>query len=105
MLDKADRAALPAGLADAYPLARVQLGMVIEMLSDPGVNKYHNCTSFRIHDTKPFSAEAMHAAVAILVDRHEVLRTAIDLETFTVPMQLVHKHAKMAVRISDLSHL
>src|SRR5205823_127561 len=55
LISTADRARLPEALADAYPLSQVQLGMLIEMLGDASANKYHNCTSFRIHDTQPFS--------------------------------------------------
>ncbi|WP_229796219.1 condensation domain-containing protein, partial [Saccharothrix coeruleofusca] len=105
LISDADRAALPTGLADAYPLSRVQLGMVVEMLSDPSVNRYHNCTSFRVHDDEPFAADAMREAVRILVDRHEVLRTAIHLQGFSAPLQLVHERAEMALEVHDVRHL
>ncbi|WP_406217955.1 amino acid adenylation domain-containing protein [Streptomyces canus] len=101
-----DRAKLPAdGLADAYPLSQVQLGMVVEMLTDDGKHPYHNVTSFRIRDERPFSLDALRAAAARVVARHEVLRTSFDLTTYSVPLQLVHDSAGMPVGARDLSHL
>ncbi|MFF0091755.1 amino acid adenylation domain-containing protein [Streptomyces canus] len=101
-----DRAKLPAdGLADAYPLSQVQLGMVVEMLTDDGKHPYHNVTSFRIRDERPFSLDALRAAAARVVARHEALRTSFDLTTYSVPLQLVHDSAEMPVGARDLSHL
>ncbi|GAA3849302.1 hypothetical protein GCM10022243_14090 [Saccharothrix violaceirubra] len=105
LLSAEDRAALPGGLADAYPLSRVQLGMVVEMLSDPTVNRYHNCQSFRVNDTTPFDVDALRRAAAKLVARHEVLRSAIHLEDYSTPLQLVHEHAELSVSARDLRDL
>ena len=101
-----DRVRLPAdGLADAYPLSQVQLGMVVEMLTDDGKHPYHNVTSFRIRDERPFSLDALRHAAAAVVARHEALRTSFDLTTYSVPLQLVHESAEMPVGARDLSHL
>ncbi|MFJ9178092.1 amino acid adenylation domain-containing protein [Streptomyces sp. NPDC102360] len=100
-----DRTLLPEGLADAYPLSQVQLGMVVEMLTDDGKHPYHNVTSFRIRDDVPFSLPALRRAAAVVVDRHEALRTSVDLTGCSVPMQLVHATAEMPVGARDLSHL
>ncbi|MFF7279700.1 non-ribosomal peptide synthase/polyketide synthase [Streptomyces griseorubiginosus] len=100
-----DRDRLPEGLADAYPLSQVQLGMVVEMLTDDGKHPYHNVTSFRIRDEQPFSEAALREAAAVVVARHDVLRTSVDLAAYSVPLQLVHAHADMAVGVRDLSSL
>ncbi|MFC8667605.1 amino acid adenylation domain-containing protein, partial [Streptomyces sp. NPDC057199] len=105
LLSDADRERLPEGLADAYPLSQVQLGMVVEMLTDDGKHPYHNVTSFRIRDERPFSPEALRQAAAVVTGRHEVLRTSFDLTGFSVPMQLVHDTAEMPVGARDLSDL
>ncbi|MEU5993624.1 amino acid adenylation domain-containing protein, partial [Spirillospora sp. NPDC047418] len=101
-ISAADRAALPDGVADAYPLSRVQLGMIVEMLAGDGANKYHNVTSFRIRDDAPFDLDAFRRAVALVVDRHEVLRTSFDLDSYSEPLQLVHAEAEMPVGMADL---
>ncbi|MFD7998260.1 amino acid adenylation domain-containing protein [Streptomyces mirabilis] len=105
LVPDADRARLPEGLADAYPLSQVQLGMVVEMLTDDGKHPYHNVTSFRIRDERPFSLDALRAAAAVVVARHEALRTSVDLTGYSVPMQLVHAAAEMPVGARDQSHL
>ncbi|GGS78130.1 hypothetical protein GCM10010156_41180 [Planobispora rosea] len=102
LLDPAERAALPDGLVDAYPLSRVQAGMVYEMLADTGRGNYHNVTSFSITDDAPLDADALREAAAVVVDRHEILRTSIDLTTHDRPLQLVHATAVMPVSIGDL---
>ncbi|MDG4786446.1 amino acid adenylation domain-containing protein [Micromonospora sp. WMMD1102] len=105
LLSAEDRAKVPAGAADAYPLSRVQAGMVVEMLSDGELHAYHNVTSFRIRDERPFGLAALREAARIVVARHEVLRTAIDLTTYSVPMQVVYPDAEMPVGERDLRHL
>ncbi|MGW7363964.1 amino acid adenylation domain-containing protein [Streptomyces sp. NPDC054841] len=105
MVPAEDAARLPEELADAYPLSQVQLGMVVEMLTDDGRHPYHNVTSFRIRDERPFSLDALRAAAEAVVARHEALRTSFDLSTYSVPMQLVHTDAEMPVGARDLSQL
>ncbi|MGX1756541.1 amino acid adenylation domain-containing protein [Streptomyces lydicus] len=97
-----DRARLPEGLTDAYPMSQVQIGMVVEMLSDGGRHPYHNVTSFRIPDNRPFDIEALRASVASAVARHNVLRTSFDLNSYAVPMQLVHENVELPVAGRDL---
>ncbi|MFI2612906.1 amino acid adenylation domain-containing protein, partial [Kitasatospora sp. NPDC018616] len=100
-----DRAAVPAGVTDAYPLSQIQTGMLVELLADSGANNYHNTTSFEIHDGRPFDLAAMREAARLVVARHEALRTSIDLDGYSVPMQLVHATAEIPVALHDLTGL
>ncbi|WP_328849834.1 non-ribosomal peptide synthase/polyketide synthase [Micromonospora zamorensis] len=102
LLDDADRASLPAGLTDAYPIAQVQIGMLVEIQKDPTRSLYHIVRCFRVHSRQAFSGEALTAAVQDIVGRHETLRTSFDPHTYTVPLQLVHAHAPVDVRILRL---
>ncbi|MEV6722466.1 amino acid adenylation domain-containing protein [Streptomyces xanthochromogenes] len=105
LIGASDRALLPAGVTDAYPLSQMQLGMVVEMLADTSRNLYHNVSTFKIRDEAPFDAEAFHAAGRIVTARHEVLRTSIDLTGYSQPLQLVHAEAEMPLGHSDLTGL
>ncbi|MFC3891215.1 amino acid adenylation domain-containing protein [Lentzea rhizosphaerae] len=105
LISESDRAALPDGVVDAYPLSQIQTGMVIEMLADDTSNNYHNCSCFRILDDRPFSWEAFERAAEIVVQRHDMLRTSVHLTDYSVPLQLVHATATMPVGQRDISHL
>ncbi|MBT2510605.1 amino acid adenylation domain-containing protein [Streptomyces sp. ISL-98] len=100
-----DRAKMPSGLSDAYPLSQVQLGMVVEMLADTDRHPYHNVTSFRIRDDRPADADALRRAVDLTAARHDVLRCSVDLNTYAVPMQLVHAGLTIPFGVRHLSGL
>ncbi|QNE21525.1 amino acid adenylation domain-containing protein [Kribbella qitaiheensis] len=105
LIDLADRALVPAGVVDAYPLSEAQTGMMVELLSSETPRNYHNVVSTRLTDEKPLSVEALRQAAALLLERHEVLRTGVDLENFSVPMQLVHATAELPLHVEDLTGL
>ena len=105
LIDPAVADQLPPGVQDAYPLAMVQAGMIYEMFADSAANNYHNTTTFTISDGAPFSPEALRAAAAYVVSRHEALRTSIDLTTYSQPLQLVHEHAELSVGYVDVRQL
>ncbi|MEU5093677.1 condensation domain-containing protein [Streptomyces sp. NPDC020996] len=97
LLSPEDAAALPTGLADAYPLAAVQLGMLVEQRSQAQLNTYQDSTSYFVRDDAPLDPDLLWRAVQTVVDRHEVLRTSFDLSGFSVPLQLVHRAAPIEV--------
>ncbi|QFU89756.1 non-ribosomal peptide synthetase [Amycolatopsis sp. YIM 10] len=102
LLSAEDRAKVPAGVLDAYPMGRMQTGMVYEMLADPERNNYHNVTSYLIREDGTFDAAAVAAAADAVVANHEILRTSFDLSSFTEPVQLVHVAAKAEFGHEDL---
>ncbi|WP_333777660.1 amino acid adenylation domain-containing protein [Streptomyces sp. IBSBF 3136] len=105
LIGAADRAALPDDVTDAYPLSRIQAGMLVEMHGGSGENRYHNITSFRIRDDLPFDPDAFRRATDLITERHEVMRTSFALAGYSEPLQLVHAAATMPVVHEDLRHL
>ncbi|GID30283.1 non-ribosomal peptide synthetase [Paractinoplanes brasiliensis] len=103
MLADRDRALLPDGVEDAYPMAELQVGMVYEMELNPERRAYHNLDGLRI--VGPFDEERFREATARVVARHPILRTAFDLSGFSEPMQLVYSAAEMPFTVVDLRHL
>ena len=100
LLTAADAGRLPDGLTDAYPLSLVQLGMVVQTLTDGDVNAYQSVNSFLVDDG--WDEAAFRRAVLDLPARHETLRTSIDLTGYSIPLQLVHGTAEIPLRIVDL---
>ncbi|MFF9428396.1 amino acid adenylation domain-containing protein [Streptomyces sp. NPDC014746] len=105
LLDPADRERLPDGVTDAYPLSRIQLGMILEMHSSGNEANYHNVTCYRVRDERPYRHDLLQAAIDASVARHEILRTTMDLTTYSEPLQLVHAKAHLSVGMADVRHL
>ena len=95
-----DSAELPADVTDAYPPAAMQLGILFEceLADDPGL--YHDLISVRLRG--PADPAALEQALAVLCDRHDVLRTSFDLASFREPVQLVHEEARIPLTVQDL---
>ncbi|MFJ6155110.1 condensation domain-containing protein, partial [Micromonospora profundi] len=99
LLTDTDRAALPAGLTDAYPATQAQVGMAVEIAKDDAARPYHIVHTMRVDDGLPFDAEPLRATLAELVARHDTLRTSVDLAGYSVPMQLVHAEAQVPIAV------
>ncbi|WP_197287819.1 non-ribosomal peptide synthetase, partial [Streptomyces apocyni] len=103
MVSAEDRARLPEGLEDAYPMAELQVGMIYEMELDRDRKPYHNVDSMRV--SGQFDEAAFKRALALVVGRHPILRTALELSAYSVPLQLVHAEAEMPCFVADVRHL
>ncbi len=103
MVGHADRALLPDGLADAYPMAALQTGMAYEMARDPERLPYHNVDNVKVR--MPFDASVLQRAVNHVVRAHPVLRTALSLTDYSEPLQLIYQHATLPVGVEDLRGL
>ncbi|MER7761428.1 amino acid adenylation domain-containing protein [Streptomyces sp. NPDC097619] len=105
LLDPRDRAALPPGLDDAYPMTRLQAGMLFhsDLPTADGGRVYHNVASYLVE--ADWDESAWRATVAELAARHEMLRTSFDPHRYTEPLQLVHRDARPALTFEDLRAL
>ncbi|GAA4727231.1 amino acid adenylation domain-containing protein [Phytohabitans rumicis] len=100
LLSGADRERLPGGVADAYPLSAVQAGMVFEMLSDPEIRPYTNVTGYRI--AGDLVVDDLRRAACAVTRRHPLLRTSVDLDTYSEPIQIVHGEVEPEVAYTSL---
>ncbi|HEX3554229.1 MAG TPA: amino acid adenylation domain-containing protein, partial [Thermoanaerobaculia bacterium] len=103
LLSPEDRALLPAGVADAYPVTQLQAGMLYHMELTPDYPLYHNVDSWRVRGR--LVPERLDEAVRRVVARHPVLRTAFDLTRYSEPLQLVHREAPSPLVVEDWRHL
>ncbi|MFE6701620.1 amino acid adenylation domain-containing protein [Streptomyces sp. NPDC057718] len=103
LLSAADRARVPDGVTDAYPMTRLQGGMLFHSdLSGTGT-EYHNVSTYRL--AAGFCERSWREAVAGLLRRHEILRTSFDLGRFDEPMQLVWGRVPLPLTFEDLRGL
>jgi len=103
LVREGDRAALPPGLVDAYPLSLLQAGMFFEAQLHPELALYHDIFTF--HLRLPLHEAAWLAALQALVDRHAVLRTGFDFGRYGEPLQMVRGSAMAKCRFEDLCAL
>ncbi|WP_327373661.1 amino acid adenylation domain-containing protein [Streptomyces sp. NBC_01216] len=100
LLAEEDRAELPPGIADAYPMVSMQLSMVFHMEVAGGTDSYHNVNSYRI--TGDLDETAFRRSVGEAMSRHAVLRTGLDLSGYGEPLQVVHGILPVPVEFADL---
>jgi amino acid adenylation domain-containing protein/FkbM family methyltransferase len=100
---EADRARLPDGIADAYPLAKLQAGMLFHSERTNDGATYHNVSSVRVRAR--FDATALRHALDGLLAAHPILRTTFDLGSFSEPLQLVHAAVVAPLEVVDVRDL
>ncbi|ARU63056.1 hypothetical protein CBW65_20310 [Tumebacillus avium] len=103
LLTAADRAKLPQGVEDAYPLTMLQGGMLFHSLYGAEQAAYHNVTSLRLR--LPFAEAKMRQALERLLQRHAVLRTSFVMTGYSEPLQLVQSQVELSFAIRDLRGL
>ena len=87
------------GVTALYPLSPMQLGLAFHSLSDaPGGSIYFEQLTWKIGG--PFDADSFHAAWDALLERHQILRTALWLEG-DQPLQFVRRTAALPWRELD----
>ncbi|WP_192881645.1 non-ribosomal peptide synthetase [Nostoc sp. CENA543] len=98
-----DRLKLPENVEDAYPLGRLQMGMLFHSEYSPSSSVYQNINSFHLGVT--FDAAKWRMAAQELVANHSVLRTCFDMSNFSQPLQLVRRTVRVPLVVEDLRHL
>jgi amino acid adenylation domain-containing protein len=103
LISAEDVAKLPVGIEAAYPMSRLQQGMVFHNLASEDNSLFHNVINQ--HFVGEFDFEVFDKAFAKVISRHDILRTSLHLEGYEVPMQLVHKTVKSPLQVFDLTAL
>lgn len=92
-----DRPLMPSDAVDAVPLSSLMAGLVAESFENPDYLVYTTTLSIEGR----FERAALEAAVATVVRRHAALRSAIDVESFGEPLQLVYRSLAVPVAVVD----
>ncbi|HEX7332123.1 MAG TPA: amino acid adenylation domain-containing protein [Pyrinomonadaceae bacterium] len=104
LIKETDRARLPPNIEDAYPLTRMQAGMVFHSEYDPRMYAvYHYVFNYQLR--MRWDEAAMSTAIREMVQRNAVLRTSFDLTGYSEPLQLVHRDVGLPLEIADFRSL
>lgn len=103
LISESDHALLPADIKDAYPLSRMQAGMLYHRELHPEAAIYHDIMS--AHVKAPFRQDLLEQAISQLCARHPALRTSFDLTRYSIPLQLVHSFVPAPLTVEDLRGL
>ncbi|MDK4218999.1 AMP-binding protein (plasmid) [Pantoea agglomerans] len=103
LLSAADRARLPDNVDDAFPLSRLQAGMLFHStLAEEGAI-FHDVFTFRLR--MPWNEHAWRSAFELLPASHTPLRTSFHWTGYSEPLQVVHSTADIDYQIVDLRYL
>lgn len=103
LVSEADRGHIPEDAEDAYPLSKVQTGLIYHVLYNPSSAVYHEIFFYQVRS--PLNFDLFRQAVQESVDRHPILRTSFHLGEFSEPLQIVHRSATAHLEKFDWRHL
>jgi amino acid adenylation domain-containing protein len=101
LISEEDRRKVPPAIEDAYPLSRLQAGMVFHSEYSPDYLIYISSLHLRL----PLDIEKLQSTLDQMASRHEMLRTSFALTGFSEPLQLVHQTIQLPLLVEDLRHL
>lgn len=104
MISLQDKKRLPLNVEDAYPLSRLQLGMVFHNDFAKQVSTYHDVFSYCLQITD-WELGAFRTVLNAMTSKHPILRTCFRIDGFDTPLQLVMTHADIPLSYEDISHL
>ncbi|ARH01092.1 non-ribosomal peptide synthetase [Legionella micdadei] len=101
LINREDFIKLPASIEDAYPLSKMQEGLVFHSEFSPDYEIY----VMGLHIGLPLELACVHEALAKLSQRHPLLRTSFDTIHYSEPLQFVHPEVRIPVTLFDIQHL
>jgi amino acid adenylation domain-containing protein len=96
-----DKAKLDPDVVDAYPIAKLQLGMFYCNELDAVSAMYHDVFSYRINAA--FDRSKLARALEQLAERHPMLRSSFHIAGFSQPLQCVHQAVTLPLTLEDLT--
>ncbi|MGI5532582.1 amino acid adenylation domain-containing protein [Streptomyces syringium] len=95
-----DRGRLAEGAVDAFPMTRLQIGLVYHSRREEHSAVYHDVFRYRL--AMVWDEERFRSAFGRLTARHPALRSSFDLGGFSEPLQIVHASATGGLDVVDL---
>ncbi|WP_025742940.1 non-ribosomal peptide synthetase [Aquimarina pacifica] len=89
-------------IEDIFPLSDIQRGMMFSSLMNEGKAIYHDQFAYKISRV---NVKSFEKALALMIEKHAMLRTGFDLETHNEPIQIVYNNISYSIDYKELSHL
>ena len=90
-------------IEDIFPMSDIEIGMIYHYLRD-SANVYHDHYGF-ILNYKDFDLDRFKKAAELMAKKHNILRSAFNIDDYERPVKIVYKEVKLAVNYSDISGL
>ena len=100
LVPPADRARLPPGLEDAYPVTALQQGMLFHMQMAQSSAVYHDVFSYDLRFD--YDAGLFRRALETVLRHNPALRTSFDAGHGALPLQRVHRELRTPLSGIDL---
>lgn len=92
-----------ADVEDIFELTPLQHGMLFHSIAEPEASMYFEQVCFDLPGA--LNLAKFRHTWAILVDRHQILRTSFFWNDLERPLQVVHRRATIDITLEDWSHL
>lgn len=104
LISAQDRSKLPPDIVDAYPLSRMQSGMLYQNALMEIDNAYHDIVSYTI--TGRLDIALFRKAFALYIEQQPAFRTSYNLKDYSDYLQMVHRTVdNVPLFVEDLRHL
>ena len=105
LINEDDRLLITEEFEDAYPLTRLQQGMLFDRDFQQSTSLYHDIFAFEIQFKYVFEQSCFVQSINKVINCHPLLRTAFDTQSYSQPLQLVRKISVSNVIEHDICDL
>ncbi|MEM7186176.1 MAG: amino acid adenylation domain-containing protein [Bacteroidota bacterium] len=92
------------GVQDAYPMSDIEIGMCYSYIANQGTGVYHDQFVYPV-DLSGFDRNVFKKALDLMIQKHEVMRAAYELDKFSVPMRLIYETVEPKIEYSSITNL
>lgn len=90
----------PEAIEEVYPMSDIQKGMVFSSVMNPEKAIYHDQFVYQIPKA---DIDLLNKSMALMIEKHAILRTAFELEIFEEQFQIVYKTIDFEIDVQDIS--
>ncbi len=99
LISSSDISLMDKDIEDAYPLTKLQEGMLFHNNFKSNSNIYHNVTLYKINSK--FELDKIEIALKKVIEAHPILRISFNFNDFSKPLQLVFKSVDTPLIYND----